>query len=199
LAELGEIVDVNPPADARDDSLSCSFVPMAAVEEETGRLDPSARRTVGELRGRSYRPFREGDVLVAKITPSMENGKAAVASHLFGGIGFGSTEFHVLRPVAGVDAKYVLHFVLQRSFRAWARRNMTGTAGQLRVPARFLASVAIPVPPLAEQRRIVVAIEEQFSRLDASVDLLALAASRLSQVPGRGVARREDRRLLRPR
>lgn len=169
LAALAELCTINPAA-ARDfgDDVLCSFVPMAAVEEETGRLDPSQVRSVGDLRSRSYRSFREGDVLVAKITPSMENGKAAVARGLVGRIGFGSTEFHVLRPEGGIDADYLLRFLLQPSFRVRARQHMTGTAGQLRVPAGYLSSAIVPLPPGNEQRRISAAIDEWFSRLDGA-------------------------------
>ena len=166
---LGEVCEVNPVLGlALDDSSEVSFVPMAAVEEETGRLDPSQVKSFRDLRGKSYRPFMEGDVLVAKITPSMENGKGAVASHLRGGVGFGSTEFHILRPRKGVEPWYILRFILQPRFRQGAARAMTGTAGQLRVPARFLRDARIPLPPPEVQRRIVEAIEEQFSRLDAA-------------------------------
>jgi type I restriction enzyme, S subunit len=174
---LGEVCEVNPVLGlALDDSSDVSFVPMAAVEEETGRLDPSQVKSFRDLRGKSYRPFREGDVLVAKITPSMENGKGAVASHLRGGVGFGSTEFHILRPRKGVEPWYILRFILQPRFRQEAARAMTGTAGQLRVPARFLRDARIPLPPPEEQRRILEAIEEQFSRLDAAKESLRRAS-----------------------
>jgi type I restriction enzyme S subunit len=174
---LGEICDVNPPVDrgTLEPDEPCSFIPMASVEEETGRLDPSETRLFRDLRSRSYRSFLEEDVLVAKITPSMENGKGAVARGLENGVGFGSTEFHVLRPRADVDPWFILRFVLQEKFRAEAARHMTGTAGQLRVSASYLASASIPLPPLAEQRRIVAAIEEHFSRLDAADESLRRA------------------------
>lgn len=121
---------------------------------------------MGELRHKSYRGFREGDVLVAKITPSMENGKVAVAQGLVGGWGMGSTEFHILRPHQGLDPWYVAWYVLQKSFRAEARMHMTGTAGQLRVPAKYLRSARIPLSPRSEQRRIVKRIREIISCLD---------------------------------
>lgn len=169
-ATLGSVATVNPRMSKSDLSDDCevSFVPMAAVSEESGRMDTSDIRLAGDLKGTSYRQFADGDVLVAKITPSMENGKAAVARHLAGGRGFGSTEFHVLRPSPVVKADFLLYFALQRSFRADAARNMTGTAGQLRVPSDYLRNHPIPLPPLAEQERIVAAIEEYFSHLDAA-------------------------------
>lgn len=186
---LGDVCDVNPALGAAlDDEGECSFVPMAAVEEESGRADTSARRRFGELRRKSFRAFRNGDVLVAKITPSMENGKAAVAEGLINGIGFGSTEFHVLRPRGGVEPRYVLHYLLQRSFREEAARHMTGTAGQRRVPARYLAVASIPLQPLAEQRRIVAAIEEQLSRLDAAEASFRRAQAKVSILRSSAIA-----------
>lgn len=93
----------------------------------------------------------------------------AVAHGLRNGIGFGSTEFHVLRPREGVDAHYVYHFVSSVQFRAKAAHNMTGAVGQKRVPAAFLEQNGIPLPPIDEQRRIVAEVEKQFSRLDEVV------------------------------
>lgn len=178
---IGEVAEVNPrpSVEAPSDDTHISFVPMAACEAETGRLDASGSRQYGELRKKSYRHFEEGDVVVAKITPSMENGKAALGKNLLGGQAFGTTEFHVLRPSARIDARYLLHFVLQPRFRADAARHMTGTAGQLRVPAEFLRQAPISLPPLDEQQRIVEAIDEQFSRLDAGVGSLQRAKRNL--------------------
>ena len=181
---IGEVAEINPrpSVEAPSDDTHVSFVPMAACEAETGRLDASESRQFGELRKKSYRHFEEGDVVVAKITPSMENGKAALAKNLLGGQAFGTTEFHVLRPSSRMDARYVLHFVLQPSFRGDAARQMTGTAGQLRVPAEFLRQASIPLPPLDEQQRIVDAIDEQLSRLDAGVASLQRARRNLARL-----------------
>src|SRR6185436_15008132 len=96
------------------------------------------------------------------------------------GRGFGSTEFHVVRTRVGVHPNYLFHFVLQRSFRASAARNMTGTAGQLRVPAAYLRNHRLPLPPRAEQKRIVAAIEEHLSRLDAAQESLRRAERKLA-------------------
>lgn len=170
---LGDVVEINPGLDISPlpDETLVSFIPMPAVEAETGRIDTTDTRQLSEVR-RGYTPFQEGDVLFAKITPSMENGKSAVTQALPYGIGFGSTEFHVLRPVAGVEAKFVHNYVVRKAFRQTARGHMKGSAGQLRVPADYLKSARFPLPPVNEQRRIVAAIEEQFSRLNAGVTAL---------------------------
>ena len=153
---------------------------MAEVEAGTGRINTLTHRRIIEVK-RGYTAFLDGDVLFAKITPCMENGKAAVVRSLISGIGFGSTEFHVLRPREGVDSQLLYYYVSQESFRRTARTYMTGSAGQLRVPAIFLSNFFYPLPPLAEQHRIVAAIEQQFSRLDAGVAALQRVKAKLKR------------------
>jgi type I restriction enzyme S subunit len=102
----------------------------------------------------------------------MQNGKAAIASDLTNGVGFGSTEFHVIRPGPRVLAEWVFALVRQACFRAAAEASFTGTAGQQRVPASFMARVPIPVPPLPEQGRIVKLLDaaEELRRLRTAAD-----------------------------
>lgn len=181
-ARICEVAEVNPPWDCpmpSDDDL-VTFIPMRAVEEESGQLDASITRPWREVRS-GYTRFREGDVLFAKITPCMENGKFAIAHNLFGSRGVGSTEFHVIRPTAALSAQYLLNFLLQRSFRRDARLSMKGAAGQLRVPSQFVLEALLPLPPVAEQRRIVAKIEELFTRLDAAVAALKRGKANLKR------------------
>lgn len=179
-AELSEICLVNPTIDksAIADDLAVSFVPMPAVEAENGAVDVSATRKFGDVK-KGYTPFREGDVLFAKITPCMENGKMAVVPALHNGLGFGSTEFHVLRAHLGISPQFVYHFVSSRSFRHVAEHNMSGAVGQRRVTTPYLSACTIPVPPTAEQHRIVAKIEELFSELDQGVASLKIAREQL--------------------
>ena len=167
---LSEAVIVNPKIDRTllADDTHVSFVPMAAVGAGNGCIDASTVRPYVEVK-KGYTHFRENDVLFAKVTPCMENGKMAVARNLKNGIGFGSTEFHVLRPREGVDPHYIYHFVSSQAFRKEAARHMTGAVGLRRVPAAFLESAEIPLPPLDVQREIVAELEKQFSRLDEAV------------------------------
>ena len=179
-AELSEICLVNPTIDksAIADDLAVSFVPMPAVEAESGGIDVSTTRKFGDVK-KGYTPFREGDVLFAKITPCMENGKMAVVPALHNGLGFGSTEFHVLRAHPGISPQFVYYFVSSRAFRHVAEHNMSGAVGQRRVTTPYLSACKIPVPPTAEQHRIVAKIEELFSELDQGVASLKTAREQL--------------------
>ena len=170
MVRLGDVAQINPRFDKTSlaDDAPVSFVPMAAVGAADGQIDASTTRPFGEVK-KGYTPFREGDVLFAKVTPCMENGKMAVARGLKNGVGFGSSEFHVLRPTERVDAKYLYHFVSSESFRKEAARHMTGAVGLRRVPTAFLSDAELPLVGLDEQRRIVAEIDKQFSRLDEAV------------------------------
>lgn len=179
---LGEVCLVNPGtfAGPLEDDVPVSFVPMAAVEAATGRVDVSQVRPYSEV-AKGYTRFSEGDVLFAKITPCMENGKIAVARGLTNGAGCGSTEFHVLRPLGDASSELAMYYLLQDDFRKKARRHMAGTAGQLRVPAWFVSEAPFPLPPLPEQHRIVSEIEKHFTRLDAAVASLQRARANLKR------------------
>ena len=137
---------------------------MEAVDEHLGVIADLRTKPYSEVK-RGYTYFADHDVLFAKITPCMQNGKAAIAGNLIDGIGFGSTEFHVLRPQSRVTPDWIYHFVRQAGFREEAKRHFRGAVGQQRVPQEFLATHSIPVPPIAEQRRIVARIEAAFARL----------------------------------
>ena len=170
VPDIAEINPSNPAAVPADDTL-VSFVPMAAITPFSGQIDLSEQRVWAEVK-KGFTRFQNGDVIFAKITPCMENGKSAILRNLHGGAGAGSTEFHVLRPSNAVLAELLRYFMLQGGVRKAARDKMAGTAGQLRVPATFLMDCTIPLPPLPEQHRIVAAIESYFSRLDEAVALL---------------------------
>jgi type I restriction enzyme, S subunit len=162
LERLGDVCDINPrltTPESRASDFEVSFVPMAAIDETNGLIIGSETRRYGDV-AKGYSTFREGDILFAKITPCMQNGKAAIARNLNNGFGFGSTEFHVLRPHAGLLPEWVFALIRQPSFRRTAESSFTGTAGQQRVPAEFLRRFPIPVPPLPEQERLVKLLDE---------------------------------------
>ncbi len=167
---IEEVAEVNPRVEKTSipDDLPVSFVPMPAVGAGDGSIHVEATRPAGEVK-KGFPAFLEGDVLFAKITPCMENGKMAVVPALVNGFGFGSTEFHVLRPKQNIDAKYLYYYVSSQGFRSDAERHMTGAVGQRRVPTAYLKECRIPLAPLDQQKRIVAEIEKQFSRLDEAV------------------------------
>ncbi|WP_251942225.1 restriction endonuclease subunit S [Salinibacter ruber] len=180
--ELKELAEINPTFDRNDlsDDDPVSFVGMKRVEELSGRIDLSETEPLSEVR-KGYTYFEDGDVLFAKITPCMENGKVAVARGLENGVGFGSTEFHVIRHPEEITQEWIFHYLIQEGFRRDAKRAMTGSAGQKRVPTGYIEEVPIPLPPLPEQRRIVAKIEELFSNLDAGMDDLQTAEQQLER------------------
>ena len=167
---LREICTVNPRAQKAGcpDETIVSFVPMAAIDEQAGAITVRVERPLKEVK-KGYTSFEDGDVLFAKITPCMENGKVALAHNLTNGIGRGSTEFHVLRPGKKVLSEYIYHFLRQPRLREKAKKSFTGTAGQQRVPKSFIQNVLIPLPPLGEQSRIVNILNraERIKRLRA--------------------------------
>jgi type I restriction enzyme S subunit len=157
---IAEVAEVNPIIPKELNGLAenkVTFLPMAAVSE-TGKILTAEERLASEVI-KGYRYFEQGDVLLAKITPCMENGKATFVEEIPHKVGFGSTEFHVLRPRSEVDGKYLFYMVWNPIFRDIAEKNMTGTAGQKRVPTDFLKRYKIPFSPIAEQRRIAAILD----------------------------------------
>ncbi len=178
--KLKKIADINPriKGDSFPEDYEVSFIPMKAVEEESGNYDNSEKRFFGKVK-KGYTSFREGDLIFAKITPCMENGKIAILNSLHNGIGYGSTEFHVVRLDQHISKKLIFYYLVQQDFRRLARQNMTGSAGQLRVPKKFIEEADIPLPPLPEQHRIVDKIEELFTQLDKGVEQLKAVQQQL--------------------
>ena len=164
LACLEDCAEFNPRhgGEVRHDT-KVSFVPMAAVSEVEGAIVSPSVRPYGAV-SKGYAQFRDGDVIFAKITPCMENGKIAVARNLENGIACGSTEFHVLRPRAHILSNYLWRYLRQQSFRRDAEMAMTGAVGQRRVPTDYLRTHEIPLAPFREQDRIVAKIDKLSAR-----------------------------------
>ena len=161
IIAIQDIAEVNPKIDGSISSQKkrdVTFLPMAAVSE-TGVYNFQEKRKLEDvIKGFTY--FQEGDILLAKITPCMENGKAVHACNLLHPIGFGSTEFHVIRPSREIDGRYLFYMVWNPYFRQIAEKNMTGSAGQKRVPVDFIRRFKIPLPPLPEQKRIAAILDK---------------------------------------
>jgi type I restriction-modification system DNA methylase subunit/restriction endonuclease S subunit len=135
-----------------------SFVEMASVSENGYVLKTEIRR-LGDLTKGSYTYFGENDIILAKITPCMENGKCALAKGLKNSIGMGSSEFHVIRTDKSVLPEFAFFFLNRSEIRTVAESNMTGSSGHRRVPESFYADLKIPLPPLDIQQKIVTECE----------------------------------------
>lgn len=169
LTSLASISLINPRNTA-DDSVEVSFVPMASIGTRFEGSHQHQIRKWGDVK-QGFTHFAEGDIGVAKITPCFENSKACVFAGLQNGIGAGTTELHIIRPLAQtLVPRYVLAYLKAPMFLAVGETKMTGTAGQKRLPKDFLESNPFPLPPLAEQHRIVAKVDELMAlcdRLDA--------------------------------
>lgn len=154
---LGEIAEIAPRNDVEDSTLA-TFLPMPAIPQQYGgKLDGQLRRW-SELK-KGFTHLANGDIALAKITPCFQNGKSAVIEGLENGIGAGTTELHVARPfVPVVEPYYVWIFLSSPQFLLEGIRHMTGSAGQKRVPTGYFACKPFPLPPLAEQKRIVAKV-----------------------------------------
>jgi type I restriction enzyme S subunit len=166
-ATFEKVFKVNPRNKIEDDNLDVAFVPMNSVNQNTASIESEETRKWGDVK-KGYTHFRNGDVIFAKITPCMENKKSSLAENLCNGYGAGSTEFHVLRPPKEILGKFALHFVRSDFFLDDASNNMSGTAGQKRVPTTWLNQYLFPVPPIKEQERIVQKIESCLKKIDAT-------------------------------
>jgi len=156
-SSLRSVATINPPkselASVSGDT-DISFVEMAAVSED-GFIVNAVSRPLSEVQKGSYTYFADGDIILAKITPCMENGKCALAAGLNNKIGMGSSEFHVIRvDTAKLSPVYVFGFLNREEVRAVAQQNMTGSSGHRRVPKDFYETLKIPVPPEDVQKSI---------------------------------------------
>jgi len=165
---LGGVCEINPSRPsgfARPADAPTTFVPMVAVDEKLGIISKPEARSYSEV-SVGYTYFQEGDVLFAKITPCMQNGKHAIARNLMDDVGFGSTEFHVIRPTTVILSEWIYFFVSQPVFLREAESYFVGAVGQQRVPEVFLANHHIPLPPLPEQKRIAAKIQELLAEVE---------------------------------
>lgn len=171
---ISEIAEVNPRINGKHVSSDTfvSFIGMADLSEE-GQILKKDDRLYSDVKN-GLTPFEEGDILFAKITPCMENGKGAIALGLTNKIGFGSTEFHVLRPKEREDTNYLFYLSMMQDLRKKAEKLMTGSAGQKRVPADFFDFYKVRFPDI-KQRKIIGqkmrAFDEKIENLKSQIDI----------------------------
>ena len=165
-----------------DENTLISFVEMASVNE-AGFINRKEDRLLKDLKKGSYTYFKENDIIIAKITPCMENGKCAFATDLTNGLAMGSSEFHVIRAnEAVVLGKYIFALLNRESVRKEAEKNMTGSSGHRRVPASFYADYRIPTPDIATQQQLISEIATQETLIAAAQQIIDEAASKKQDI-----------------
>ncbi|MEZ5002881.1 MAG: N-6 DNA methylase [Chitinophagales bacterium] len=176
MVELGEVCEMNPKKSEikdLDESLEVSFVPMADLNENQIDFTPKQTKKLSEVY-KGYTYFKEDDVLLAKVTPCFENGKAGIANGLKNHIGFGSSEYFVLRPNEKILSTWIYLNIITDSFRKKGKLNMTGTGGLQRVPPDFVKNSFIPLPNNETQRQIVAQIEKEQALVNANKQLIEI-------------------------
>ncbi|HGX9166867.1 TPA: restriction endonuclease subunit S [Escherichia coli] len=164
--KLTRIAEINPKIDVSDDEQEISFIPMPLI---SNRFDGSHEFEIKKWKDvkKGYTHFANGDIAIAKITPCFENSKAAIFSGLKNGIGVGTTELHVARPFSDIiNRKYLLLNFKSPNFLKSGESQMTGSAGQKRVPRLFFENNPIPFPPMQEQERIIIRFTQLMSLCD---------------------------------
>ena len=187
VVALGECCAVNPPKSDLVDlvrTTTVSFVPMADINENSMYFEAYECRTLDDI-GSSYTYFKDDDVLIAKVTPCFENGKAGIARDLVNGIGFGSSEFYVLRPAQSVLSHWVYLCTATPAFRAYAKQRMTGTGGLQRVPRSVIEEHKIPCPPLDIQQAAVAEIQAEQALVEANRQLIERFEQKIQAAVGR--------------
>lgn len=166
---IGDICTINPSKSELNylSNINVSFVPMSDLGENRISFKPKEIRNIDEVKGR-YTYFSDNDILLAKVTPCFENGKAGIANNLINGIGFGSSEFYVMRPSKVVLAEWIYYNIKTETFYSEGKKSMTGTGGLQRIPKKFLSEFRIPLPSLEEQQAIVAEIESYQRIIDAA-------------------------------
>ncbi len=156
LVPLGEVCTINPPKSLLNKlppDTRVSFAPMADINENQITFEPKAEKRLSEVTA-SYSYFQDNDILVAKVTPCFENGKAGIARRLLNGVGFGSSEFYVLRPNEFVLPEWIYFCMMHPAFRVATIAQMTGTGGLQRVPRAYVENFQIPLPPSKSKKRL---------------------------------------------
>lgn len=162
-------VNINPVKSELDkqENLLVSFVPMEAVAVDGG-LSLTTDKEISEVY-KGYTYFRNNDVVVAKITPCFENGKASICHGLTNDIGFGTTELHVLRPKETTFSKFLFYLVRSDLFMKIGESEMYGAGGQKRVPESFIKNFVAPLPNIEEQQAIVNFLDNELDHIDTLI------------------------------
>lgn len=172
LVDVCEIDPSKRELNGVEKNTSVSFGMMADLGEHKRSFQPKETKTISELAKGGYSYFKEEDVLLAKMTPCFENGKSGIAENLENGIGFGSTEFYVLRSKGKILADWIYHIISSEKFLEEGKHSLVGTTGRRRLMKQYVETFEIPLPPLEEQKQIAAlfqSIETAMEQVDGQV------------------------------
>ncbi len=170
IIKIGQISTIRPPKSelsGLNKNTKVSFVPMSNINEKNSAIELNQTKTISEVY-KGYVYFKDNDVLLAKITPCFENGKSGIAKNLINGIGFGSTEFIVIRANKKVLPEWIYYFISQDNFLEYGKTTMTGSAGQQRISIDLVSKYQIPLPSITDQRAIIDNLKEESKIVVAS-------------------------------
>lgn len=163
---LGDVCQINPRNKVEDENIDATFLSMTAINDGYSNGYNPLVKSWNEIRS-GFTHFADGDVIFAKITPCFQNRKSAVVKGLTNGIGAGTTELYVLRSYGKyINEKYLLYFVKNQQFILDGMATMKGTAGQQRISRNFVINYLLPLPPFAEQKRIIEKLDALLSQVD---------------------------------
>jgi type I restriction enzyme S subunit len=170
--KLQDVCYINPKKPNEPENGLVSFIPMDAVSEEAKLIRTEIRAYSDVSKG--FTSFKNKDILVAKITPCFENGKGAKVSNLINGIGFGSTEFHVLRAKANISSQFIYYISNTKEFRDRGAMSMQGSAGHKRVTTDYIQVYKFSLPAsYPEQQKIAAVLTAADQEIDALQSKLA--------------------------
>jgi len=178
---IKEVCEINPSkAEIKplDENTMVSFVPMADITVHQVFFESKETKKIKDVI-KAYTYFRDNDVLLAKITPCFENGKSGIARGLVNGIGFGSTEFFVLRP-KNILPELLYHFISEDKFVNQGKNNMTGSAGQQRLTSAFLSNYIISLPPLEIQKKIIAEMQNELKHIESAKQMVEIYEEKIN-------------------
>lgn len=182
MVELGKVCDINPKKSEiknMPESMDVAFVPMSDINENNISFSHKETKKLSEVYS-GYTYFKNGDVLLSKVTPCFENGKAGLASNLTNGIGFGSSEFYVLRAKESVLPQWVYICIKEPKFQEQGKNSMTGTGGLQRIPKDFIQNWKIPLPDLKTQHQIISEIEREQVTVNSAKKLIEIFTKKIT-------------------
>lgn len=181
MVSIKRIAKISPKVDLSNYKLDekVTFLPMEKVSSN-GDIDCEILKPIREVK-QGFTAFKKNDVILAKITPCFENGKGAILDKLETEIGYGSTEFHVLRASKRIKAYYLYLITHSSNFLTLGEAMMTGSAGQKRVPTDFVANYQFPLPPMSEQQQIIEYVENLNRKISDTIQSYQTQIHRLKE------------------